>query len=48
MLIAFATAASGPNLADWLTAEGTVGLALVTVITLIRALHLAGVSCDRG
>lgn len=35
----------GPNLADWLTAVGTVGLALVTVLTLLVTLRIA--SADR-
>ncbi len=43
ILITSPVAASGPNLADWLTATGTVGLALVTVITLIATVRIASV-----
>ncbi len=43
ILITSPVAASGPNLADWLAATGTVGLALVTVITLIATVRIASV-----
>lgn len=45
MQIASVPKSGGPNLADWLTAIGTVGLALVTVVTLIVTVRIA--STDR-
>lgn len=46
--MASAATADGPKLADWLTAIGTVGLVLVTVITLIVTARARGLARSTG